>query len=145
MFQNTQKNSWKTLESLETYLKLTKTLWQIKNMVKLVRQHKQIDHVKSNNIKELHYFFNKIPKSSSQKHENMKSGLPDICWWCRTVWYMIFVIASKITIKYQNNTHKLQSWFDSILIVFYNIMVFSVIFDSSLILENVLDTHCFSE
>ena len=40
-------------------------------MVKLVLQHKQNDHVKSSNAEELDYFFDKIPKSSSQKHENM--------------------------------------------------------------------------
>ena len=43
MFQDTQKNAWKTLEILETDLETDeKTLWQIKNMMKLVLQHEQI-------------------------------------------------------------------------------------------------------
>ena len=37
----------------------------------------------------------------------------------------------------------LKSSFDSILIVFYNIIVFSVIFNSSLIIYNVLDIQSF--
>ena len=142
MFQNIQK---KCVKNTWTLWNWQKTLWQMKSMVKLMLQHTQIDHVKSSNVEELHYFLNKIPKSSSQKHENMKSCLPNTCWWYRTFCYMISVIANKNHNEYQNNTHNLQSSFDSILIVFYSIMVFSVIFDSSLIIENVLDIQSFSQ
>ena len=82
-------------------------------------------------------FFNKIPKLSSEKHETMISRVPDTCWWYKTFCYMIFIIANINYNEHQNSTHNmtrnLQSSFDSILIVFYNIMVCSVIFDSSLI------------
>ena len=138
MFQNTKKKCLKNIWKLRNWhCNWQKTLWQIKNMVKLVLQHKQVDHVKSSNVEELHYFFNKIPKSSSQKDENMKSSLPHTCWWHRTFCYMILVIPNKNHNEYQNKTQNLQSSFDFILIVFYSIMVFSVIFDSSLIIENV--------
>ena len=124
---------------------IDKPLWQIKNMVTLLLQHGQINNVKSSNVEELHYFFQKKTKSSSQEHENMKSGLPDACWWMmiqNVLLHMILVFANKNHNEYQNDTHNLQS-FDSILLVFYSIMVFSVILDSSLITENVLDIQSF--
>ena len=97
-------------------------------MMKLVLQHKQIDHAKSSNVEELHYFFNKTSNSSSEKHENIKSGSFDTFRWHKTFCYIIFGIANKNHNEYQNKTHNLQSSFDSILIVFHSIMVFSVNF-----------------
>ena len=75
--KHTKKMLEKYLKPHKLTLKLKKTTVTDKKMVKLVLQHKQIDHVNSSNMQELHYFFNKIPKSSSQKQQNMKSGLPD--------------------------------------------------------------------
>ena len=79
IFQNTKKMLEKHLKTQKLTLKLRKTAVTDQKMVKLVLPHKQIDHVKSSNMEEMHYFFNKIPKSSSQKHENVKSSLPDTC------------------------------------------------------------------
>ena len=52
--------------------------------------------------------------------------------------HMIFGIANQNNNEYQNYIHNLQSSFDSALIEFHSIMVLSVIFESSLIIENVL-------
>ena len=100
-------------------------------MIKLVLQHKQIDHVKSNNVEELHYFFHKYQNHNASLLMIHNVLSYDSCYY------------NKNHNEYQNNTHNLQSSFDSILIVFYSIMVFSVIFDSSLIIESVLDISSF--
>ena len=133
-FKIHKKNAWKTLENLETDpWNLGKPLWYIKNMVKLEQQHKQIDQVKSSNAEELQYFFNKIPKSSSQKHKNE----------IRYTWYVLmiknvllhdFCYCKQKSQWISNNTHNLQSSFDSMLIVFYSIAVFSVLFDPSFLI-----------
>ena len=60
MFQNT-KNTSKILENLETEHKTEKNQ---SDMVKLVLQHKQIDNVKSSNVKEFTTFSKKYDFSA---------------------------------------------------------------------------------
>ena len=71
----------------------------------------------------------------------MKSRLSDTrCWY--VLWHD-FIIANKNHNGHPNNIHNLQSSFDSILIVLYSTMMLSEIFNSSLIIENVLDIQSF--
>ena len=132
------KNTWKLRNWPRNW---QKTLWQMKNMVELVQQHKQIDHLKSSNVEDLHYCFNKIPKSPSQKDENMKSCSPNTC--CDTehfvTWFLSLQTKITMNIKITHRTynhHLISYWF-------YSIIVFSAIFGWSLIIENVLDIQTF--
>ena len=67
MFWNTQKKCLKNIWKLGNW---------IKNMVKLVLQHKQIDNVKSSNVKELHYFLNKY----QNHHLNSTKTWNQVSW-----------------------------------------------------------------
>ena len=58
---------------------------------------------------------------------------------------MTFIITNKNHNDHQNNTLNIQSSFDFIFIVLYGILVFSIIFDSCLIIDNVLDMQSLSQ